>query len=46
VPAKGISLDLMIETRGRPHADRIIADLEANGYAVSLLDAPGGRQLA
>jgi threonine dehydratase len=46
VPAKGISLDLMIETRGRPHADRIIADLEANGYAVSLLDAPGGRQFA
>jgi len=46
VPAKGISLDLMIETRGRAHADRIIADLEANGYAVSLLDAPGGRQFA
>ena len=44
VPAKGTSVDLMIETRDRNHAEEIIRDLEAGGYTVSMLDAPGGRE--
>lgn len=46
VPAKGTTLDLMIETRGGPHVERIIADLKDNGYEVVLLHAGSGPQLA
>lgn len=45
VPAKGATIDVMIETRDRAHADKIIACLEGDGFAVHHLDAPGGREI-
>lgn len=41
VPAKGASLDVMIETRDAKHADKIIARLVQEGYAVEILDEQG-----
>ncbi|MGI9413739.1 MAG: threonine ammonia-lyase [Hyphomicrobiales bacterium] len=43
-PAKGAELDFMVETRDAHHAEEIIAKIEAQGFRVSLLDAPGGRE--
>ena len=39
VPAKGASLDLVLETRNASHAAEIIAVLEGRGYHVTRLDA-------
>jgi threonine dehydratase len=38
VPAKGTTLDLMIETKDARHAMRVIAGLEAAGFSVIRLD--------
>jgi len=38
VPAKGTTLDVMIETKDAEHALRVIAGLETAGYAVIRLD--------
>lgn len=38
VPAKGASLDVMMETRDLNHAKRIFTALEAEGFAVTRLD--------
>jgi threonine dehydratase len=38
VPAKGTTLDLMIETKDARHAMKVIAGLEAAGFTVSRLD--------
>lgn len=46
VPAKGAELDFMVETRDAPHAEEIIARIEAEGFRVHHLDAPGGRTSA
>ena len=46
VPAKGAELDFMVETRDAPHAEEIIARIEAEGFRVHHLDAPGGRSTA
>lgn len=46
VPAKGAELDFMVETRDAPHAEEIIARIEAEGFRVHHLDAPGGRTTA
>lgn len=43
VPAKGAELDFMVETRDASHAEEIIARIEAEGFKVFRLDAPGGR---
>lgn len=44
VPAKGAELDFMVETRDAHHAEDIISRIEADGFRVNLLDAPGGRE--
>lgn len=44
VPAKGAELEIMLETRDGPHADEIVARIEAEGFATRVLDAPGGRE--
>ncbi len=44
VPAKGTELELMIETRDRHHAKDVIETLNAEGYAATTLDAPGGKE--
>lgn len=41
IPAKGTSLDLMIEVRDGAHAGRIIAALEAEGLDVTILQGLG-----
>jgi threonine dehydratase len=41
VPAKGVSIDLTVETRDRAHAEALIAALEADGLGPSLLDPRG-----
>lgn len=41
VPAKGVSLDVTIETRDAAHAAQIVARLEADGYLVRRIDANG-----
>ena len=38
VPAKGTTLDLMIETKDARHATRVIVGLEAAGFSVIRLD--------
>jgi threonine dehydratase len=43
VPARGATLDLMIETKDKPHAMRAIARLEAEGFQVGRLEGWGGR---
>ena len=42
LPAKGILLELVIETRDRAHLDATIAHLRADGLIVDLYDNPGG----
>jgi threonine dehydratase len=44
VPAKGAELEIMLETRDGPHADEIVASIEAEGFSTRILDAPGGRE--
>jgi threonine dehydratase len=44
VPAKGAELEIMLETRDGPHADEIVARIEAEGLPTRVLDAPGGRE--
>src|SRR5262249_33097201 len=44
VPAKGAELEIMLETRDGPHADQIVARIEAEGFPTRVLDAPGGRE--
>jgi threonine dehydratase len=41
VPAKGVSLDVTIETRDAGHAAEVVRQLEAEGYAVRRIDANG-----
>jgi threonine dehydratase len=41
VPAKGVSLDVTIETRGRDHSLAILQALEAEGFAPQRLDPRG-----
>ncbi|KAF0230890.1 MAG: hypothetical protein FD175_1337 [Beijerinckiaceae bacterium] len=41
VPAKGVSLDVTVETRDAEHAAAIVARLEADGYSVRRIDANG-----
>ncbi len=42
VPAKGVSIDLVIETRDRAHADLIMADLAKEGLSPQLLPVGDG----
>lgn len=44
VPAKGAELEIMVETRDGPHANEIVARIEAEGFSTRVLDAPGGRE--
>lgn len=44
VPAKGAELEIMVESRDGPHADEIVARIEAEGFSTRVLDAPGGRE--
>lgn len=44
VPAKGAELEIMVETRDGPHADEIVARIQAEGFSTRVLDAPGGRE--
>lgn len=44
VPAKGAELEIMLETRDGPHAEEIVARIEAEGFPTRVLDAPGGRE--
>jgi threonine dehydratase len=44
VPAKGAELEIMVETRDGRHADEIVTMIEAQGFSVRMLDAPGGRE--
>lgn len=43
VPARGATLDLMIETKDKAHASQAISRLEAEGFQVSRLEGWGGR---
>jgi threonine dehydratase len=43
VPARGATLDLMIETKDKAHASQAIGKLEAEGFQVSRLEGWGGR---
>ncbi len=45
IPAKGAELEIMIETRDKPHAEDIVRLIEAQGFTTRVLDAPGGREL-
>jgi threonine dehydratase len=42
LPAKGILLELVIETRDRAHLEATIAHLRQAGFTVDLYDNPGG----
>jgi threonine dehydratase len=44
IPAKGAELEIMLETRDGRHAEDIVAVLEAQGFVIRVLDAPGGRE--
>jgi len=44
IPAKGAELEIMLETRDGPHAEEIVDLLEAQGFVIRVLDAPGGRE--
>ena len=44
IPAKGAELEIMLETRDGPHAEEIVELLEAQGFVIRVLDAPGGRE--
>ena len=41
VPAKGVSLDVTVETRDAGHAEDILRKLEAQGYVTRRIDANG-----
>jgi threonine dehydratase len=43
VPARGATLDLMIETKDKAHASQAIGRLDAEGFQVSRLEGWGGR---
>ena len=45
VPAKGITVDFMIETKDGAHSAAVIARLEAEGFAVVRLEGPGGAEI-
>ena len=45
VPAKGISVDFMIETKDAAHSAAVIARLVAEGFAVVRLEGPGGAEI-
>lgn len=44
IPAKGAELEIMLETRDGRHAEEIVKLLEAQGFVMRVLDAPGGRE--
>ena len=44
LPAKGTLLELVIETRDRPHLEETVARLRASGLTVNVLTNPGGRR--
>ena len=46
VPAKGATLDLMIETKDRAHARQVMARLADEGFPPRELESPGGREIA
>ena len=46
VPAKGATLDLMIETKDRAHARQVMARLADEGLPPRELESPGGREIA
>lgn len=41
VPAKGVSLDVTVETRDAAHAEDILRQLEGKGYVIRRIDANG-----
>ncbi len=41
VPAKGVTIDITVETRGHDHARDILSELEADGLAPRRLDPRG-----
>ncbi|MGD9866819.1 MAG: threonine ammonia-lyase [Hyphomicrobiales bacterium] len=41
VPAKGATLDVLIETKDAKHAEEVIACLRGNGYDVRRVEGPG-----
>ena len=45
VPAKGITVDFMIETKDAAHSAAVIARLEAEEFAVVRLEGPGGAEI-
>jgi threonine dehydratase len=44
IPAKGAELEIMLETRDGRHAGEIVELIEAQGFVIRVLDAPGGRE--
>ena len=44
IPAKGAELEIMLETRDGRHAEEIVEVLEAQGFVMRVLEAPGGRE--
>ena len=44
IPAKGAELEIMLETRDGRHAEDIVSLIEAQGFVIRVLDAPGGRE--
>jgi threonine dehydratase len=45
VPAKGITVDFLIETKDAAHSAAVITRLEAEGFAVVRLEGPGGAEI-
>ncbi|MCX7326581.1 MAG: threonine ammonia-lyase, partial [Hyphomicrobiales bacterium] len=45
VPAKGVSIDITVETRGADHAREILAALVQDGLEPRRQNAPGFRDL-
>lgn len=45
VPAKGAILDMMIETKDHIHADAVRKRLVEEGFAVTVLDSPDGKEI-
>lgn len=45
VPAKGATLDLMIETKDDAHARKIIESLKGDNFDVRRLEGPGGQEI-
>ncbi len=45
VPAKGATLDVMIETKDDVHGREIIERLKSDGFDVRRLEGPGGREI-